>query len=100
MTIYAIVAVDLFRDFGHSGEYTTIQRYGEKDGQFGPYCGLNGEVCVNGSVHGGRFERDSSIDSLTARGFYYGQEYYGTFFRALYTLFQVLTGESWSEAVV
>merc|ERR1711904_120877 len=23
---------------------------------------------------------------------------YGTFFRALYTMFQVLTGESWSEA--
>merc|ERR1711959_290930 len=28
----------------------------------------------------------------------WGQEYYGTFFRALYTMFQVLTGESWSEA--
>jgi len=29
-----------------------------------------------------------------------GEDYYGTFFRALYTLFQVMTGESWSEAVV
>lgn len=28
----------------------------------------------------------------------WGEEYYGTFFRALYTMFQVLTGESWSEA--
>eukprot|EP00929_Paragymnodinium_shiwhaense_P060477 TRINITY_DN301_c0_g1_i3.p1 TRINITY_DN301_c0_g1~~TRINITY_DN301_c0_g1_i3.p1 ORF type:complete len:400 (+),score=38.75 TRINITY_DN301_c0_g1_i3:43-1242(+) len=28
----------------------------------------------------------------------WGQEYYGTFFRSLYTMFQVLTGESWSEA--
>ena len=27
------------------------------------------------------------------------QEYYGTFARSLYSLFQVLTGESWSEAV-
>merc|ERR1712100_844268 len=28
----------------------------------------------------------------------WGNEYYGTFFRSLYTMFQVLTGESWSEA--
>jgi len=28
-----------------------------------------------------------------------GQEYYGTFMRSIYTQFQVLTGESWSEAV-
>jgi len=39
------------------------------------------------------------IDSLTARGMFYGAEYYGSFTRALYTLWQVLTGESWSEAV-
>ena len=31
--------------------------------------------------------------------YHYGQEYWGNFFKALYTLFQVLTGESWSEAV-
>jgi hypothetical protein len=37
---------------------------------------------------------------MTPRGFHYGQEYYGTFSRSLYTLFQVLTGESWSEMVV
>ena len=35
---------------------------------------------------------------MTPRGYHYGQEYYGTFGRSLYTLFQVLTGESWSEA--
>jgi len=33
-----------------------------------------------------------------AGGECWGEEYYGTFFRALYTMFQVLTGESWSEA--
>merc|ERR1719440_1796712 len=42
---------------------------------------------------------NESISTLTARGLTYGEEYYGNFFRALYTLFQVLTGESWSEAV-
>jgi len=36
----------------------------------------------------------------TARGKCLGPDYYGNFFRALYTLFQVLTGESWSEAIV
>ena len=37
--------------------------------------------------------------AITARGHTIGWEYYGTFLRALYTLFQVFTGESWSEAV-
>jgi hypothetical protein len=36
----------------------------------------------------------------TARGKCVGPEYYGRFLTALYTLFQVLTGESWSEACV
>merc|ERR1712019_54343 len=30
----------------------------------------------------------------------FGDEYFGTFSRSLYTLFQILTGDSWSEAVV
>merc|ERR1711937_1060688 len=37
-------------------------------------------------------------DTLSAGYSCWGEEYYGTFFRALYTMFQVLTGESWSEA--
>merc|ERR1719482_10225 len=45
-------------------------------------------------------ESRSQNPALTGRGFHFGQEYFGTFSRALYTLFQVLTGESWSEAVV
>ena len=100
MTIYSIVAVDLFRDFGHDGGYTTLQRYGEADGQFGPECGVDAMECINGSKLGGTFETSTNIPALTGRGFYYGQEYFGSFSRALYTLFQVLTGESWSEAVV
>lgn len=36
---------------------------------------------------------------MTARGYTNGYEYYGTFSRALFTLFQVMTGESWSEAI-
>merc|ERR1712007_29422 len=36
----------------------------------------------------------------TGRDLCYGEEYFGTFARSLYTLFQILTGDSWSEAVV
>merc|ERR1719217_462961 len=42
-------------------------------------------------------ENVTYVSSMTSRGYHYGQEYFGTL---LYTLFQVLTGESWSEAVV
>jgi hypothetical protein len=38
--------------------------------------------------------------ATTPRGYCFGADYYGNFLRALYTLFQVLTGESWSEAAV
>lgn len=36
---------------------------------------------------------------ITPRGFCAGNEYFGTFTKSLYSFFQVLTGESWSEAV-
>merc|ERR1719410_1402513 len=38
--------------------------------------------------------------AITPRGYCWGDEYYGNFFKSLYTLFQVLTGESWSEMAV
>jgi len=43
---------------------------------------------------------EDTPNAYSSRGELYGQEYYGTFFKALYTLFQILTGESWSEAGV
>ena len=42
---------------------------------------------------------NETIELRTTRGMSYGEEYYGNFGRSLYTLFQVLTGESWSEVV-
>lgn len=68
--IYAILAVELFSGFGTDGTYITYDD--------------------DGSI---------TVSSMTARGLTNGFEYYGTFSRALYTLFQVMTGESWSEAV-
>lgn len=39
------------------------------------------------------------VGSVTSREMCFGAEYFGTFTRAWYTLFQILTGESWSEAI-
>merc|ERR1712137_354287 len=71
--IYAILAVELFRDFGDGGFYYT---YDSRTGS------------------------NATVEALSPRGYVLGIEYYGDFMRALYTLFQVMTGESWSEAVV
>ena len=85
--IYAILAVELFQNFGAGGEYSTA-------------CGdalTCGEDFFNYGTLGALAQ--INVSSVTARGFTYGFEYYGTFSRAMFTLFQVMTGESWSEAV-
>ena len=68
MFIYAIIAVDYFRDFG--GGYA-VNSYLTNQG--------NG---VEGSYN-------TTVSAMTARGYTIGDEYYGTFTRSLYTLFQV-----------
>ena len=35
MMVFAIIAVDLFRDFGFGGDYRTTQRYGLDDARWG-----------------------------------------------------------------
>jgi p-aminobenzoyl-glutamate transporter AbgT len=67
MCIFAIIAVDRFRDYGEKG------------------------YIIN--------EKDMRIDYKTARDLNYGLEYYDQFGKAYFTMFQVLTGESWSEAI-
>lgn len=68
-SIYALLAVELFR------------KIGEEE------C----EAFFNG--HG-----EHSL-YITIRDECFGEEYFGNYGKAMYTLFQVLTGESWSEAV-
>ena len=75
--VYAILAVELFRDFGEGGTYPVM------------YAGANLSEVV--------FSFD--VTSVTPRGYSYGFEYYGSFTRAMFTLFQVMTGDSWAEAV-
>ena len=95
MCIFAILAVDYFRSFGGDGTYTTVQTYGAADAQWGQGADMSFDKPPYLTV-----ENTTVVSAMTMRGFHYGQEYFGTFFRSLYTLFQVLTGESWSEAVV
>ena len=52
------------------------------------------------AVDGGYINAEGrNVTLRTTRGMSYGDEYYGNFARSIYTLFQVLTGESWSEAI-
>jgi len=44
-------------------------------------------------------EANVAVEYLTPRGQEYGDEYFGNFLKAWYTMFQVLTTESWNEAV-
>jgi len=87
--IYAILAVELFSGFGADGNYA-VYWAAECENKEGAPCFLPESATDDGNL---------TVTSLTARGYTNGYEYYGTFFRALYTLFQVMTGESWSEAV-
>jgi len=54
-----------------------------KDGKGGLYTNVNGRELV----------------FLTPRGLQFGDEYFGTLGRSLYTCFQVLIGDSWAEMV-
>jgi len=44
-------------------------------------------------------EMGNPVNCTTSREMTYGDEYFGNFGKSMYTMFQVLTGESWSEAV-
>ena len=53
------------------------------------------------AVLGVAFFREAQvpIEGLTARGMSYNDEYWGNWLKAMYTLFQAWTLESWSEAI-
>ena len=70
--IYSILAVEIFRNFGMRGVYRT-------------YDAATGEV--------------KHVDATTPRGLNAGLEYYGTFMKAMFTMFQVMTTDSWTEGI-
>lgn len=75
MCIFANLGVEFFRGTGDIGEVENM----------GP--------------HARRMSHEDDDLYITGRGYKFGHEYFGNFFRSLYTLFQVLSGDSWSEAI-
>lgn len=55
-----------------------------------------GDYAISGSY---KNELGQEVSSTTGRALVYGDEYFSNFGKALFTMFQVLTAESWSEAV-
>ena len=74
--IYAILATELFRDVG-----------------------LGGKLIFFPLPDAAETPRTVVKDYYTARTGEFGREYFGTFGRSLFTMFQVLTGDSWAEAI-
>jgi len=95
--IYAILAVDLFRDFGEVRDLQSTATYSIFDTfEYANYS-IPGDETSDATL--GVFRYRATPSALSPRGLSIGSEYYGSFFRALFTLFQVMTGESWAEAV-
>jgi len=105
--ILMLRAFRVFRLFGRIGSLRKILLSLKKaiPGVTNAYIIMALVVCIYAVLAVDLF-KDAYKDSPNARGAVsmrgeiYGEEYYGTFFKALYTLFQILTGESWSEAGV
>lgn len=55
-----------------------------------------GDYAISGSY---KNEVGDEVGSTTGRQLAYGDEYFSNFGKALFTMFQVLTAESWSEAI-
>jgi len=89
ISIYALIGVEFFSEFGNENATELWEAAGGNASLLDPSVPLCGYLNTDGTI----------VSAVTARELCYGNEYYGTFTRAWFTLFQVLTGESWSEAV-
>jgi len=76
MCIFSVLAVDFF-----SGLYADCKESSARDPPLGQ-------------------SQDPEAVRITSRDLCFGADYYGDFLSSLYTMFQILTGESWSEAAV
>lgn len=112
MSIYAILGVAFFKDLGADGsiriQYSTrilkppvggcakalLTFPLMPRGRYGSYS-----LDESGNLTSGSDWHVHDIDGYSARGIPFGEEYFGNFGRALYTCFQLLLGDSWSEVV-
>ena len=121
MCIYAILAVDFFRSAGRDGIFhfesgaTKLRAQHEMASWANASAGSTKFFIDNYDGTGiiGDVPRsevaglvDAHVSGVQGRGTYFtprgndwGHEYFGTFGKSLFTLFQVLTGDSWAEAI-
>ena len=129
ISIYSLVAVEFFSTFGtvRTSEYTTLYEPNANVTYVGAWdptisiqeiqgtetivhanigTGTDSNAYVSNVTHRTPEPQCAYINSVggvvnavTSRDICFGSEYWGTFTRAWYTLFQILTGESWSEAI-
>jgi len=96
ISIYALVGVEFYHTFGVGLPPALTNRSGSAGGALlGSYESYLSDSlpCEYTNADGG------VVGARTGRDMCYGDEYFGSFFRAWFTLFQVLTGESWAEAI-
>jgi len=123
ISIYSLVAVEFFSTFGtvKVTEYTGTTVSGEWDPTLSVLeTSLSDQTVVYANLGTGQPSSNyisnmtirtptptcaylnsvgGVVASATTRNICHGSEYWGTFTRAWFSLFQVLTGESWSEAI-
>jgi len=94
MCIYCILGVEFFGKFADE-EWTYVSDECLERDEMGDACVL--EV---GAIPGTYTSlAGDEVNAITARRLAYGPEYFGTFMATLFTMFQLLTGESWTEAI-
>lgn len=93
MSIYAIIAVDLFREYG-SHEFVERVEY------IHTYANNTKAVLTKDVTKYGFINiKGQSVEFISGRAQKYGYEYFDNFGKSLYTMFQVITGDSWSEVI-
>ena len=95
MCIYAILGYEFFHNYpcGKVGGPNSCSNLDEFDDWDKETESPPPRMCAKGDAPGYGFLTECRAQ------YTFGQEYFGNFLKSFYTLFQVLTGESWSEAI-
>ena len=96
MCIYAILGYEFFHNYpcGDTGGPASCAFLSKVEGQWDPLTESPPPImCEKGDAPG------YGLLTECRAQYTFGQEYFGNFLKSFYTLFQVLTGESWSEAI-
>jgi len=100
MCIYAILGVEFFKYYGTcKGPSAEDDVLYDDNANFPIGLDLLDDGEFDNCGGGGPSASSPQGIVLDSRGVPFGDAYFGNFGKSLYTLFQVLTGDSWSEAV-